>query len=275
VLREQLAAARPNVLVVFGDDQGEAFDFSNFPAFAVYVGDQFEGELSAGDFARYGANRGGTGPHTGVLVGHPALATAILTGVMERGFDPGFLMEPPKPEEGMGHAFMRPVESLTDMRIPVVPVLVNCFFAPQPSAARCYAFGQAVLEAIEAYPEDLRVAVVGSGGLWHTPGTPDAYLDEAFDHAILDRLRAGDVRGMAECFDSYCVPEGDRSQDISQRSRLSTGMPSHGGPQSGTREVCNWIAASVAAEGQETVVVDYVPVYASPIGISFTYWLAA
>ena len=44
-LRARLAAAAPDVLVVFGDDQLECFDFTNFPTFAVYVGETFEGAL--------------------------------------------------------------------------------------------------------------------------------------------------------------------------------------------------------------------------------------
>jgi hypothetical protein len=44
-----------------------------------------------------------------------------------------------------------------------------------------------------------------------------------------------------------------------------------GGPQGGTREIANWIAAAAAA-GKPATVVDYVPVYASPIGCGFAYW---
>src|SRR5688572_15323123 len=46
-LRTRLAEARPDVLVIFGDDQMECFNFSNFPSFAVYVGEEFEGALSS------------------------------------------------------------------------------------------------------------------------------------------------------------------------------------------------------------------------------------
>ena len=43
-LREKLAEVRPDVLLVFGDDQNEIFDFNNHPSIAVYVGDSFEGK---------------------------------------------------------------------------------------------------------------------------------------------------------------------------------------------------------------------------------------
>ena len=85
-------------------------------------------------------------------------------------------------------------------------------------------------------------------------------------------MEAGDARAMAEHFDQYQVPDGDRSQDMRQRGRGSTGMPGPGGPQGGTREVCNWIAAAAAADGAPATIVDYIPVYASPIGAGFAYW---
>ena len=262
-LRAKLAAAAPDVVVVFGDDQLECFDFRNYPSFAVYVGERFEGALAAGGSAQ--------------VPGHPELGIALLTGLMRRGFDPAFCQDMPKPDRGIGHAFLRPAESLTDLAapLPIVPVFLNCYYAPQPSALRCYELGVAVRAAIEEYPGALRVAVVGSGGLWHTPRAADAYLDEAFDRAMLDCMAQGDARGMARHFDAYQVPAGDRSQVAGERGRGATGMPGASGPQGGTRETCNWIAAAAVADGHPATIVDYVPVYASPLGAGFAYWPAA
>jgi hypothetical protein len=260
-LRERLAAAAPDVVVIFGDDQLECFDFTNFPAFAVYAGEAFEG-----------ARIGGVGRAR--IAGHPALATALLGGLMRRGFDPAFSLDMPRPERGVGHAFVWPAESLTDLTTPIVPVFINCYYAPQPTAMRCYQLGRAVREIVDAQPGDLRVAVVGSGGLWHTPRAIDAYLDEAFDRAMLGYLAAGDVLGMARHFDAYEPPPGDRSQAVGERGRAATGLPTSGGPQGGTREICNWIAAAAVADGKPATIVDYVPVYASPIGAAFAYWPA-
>ncbi len=258
VLREKLAAAAADVCVVFGDDQLECFDFTNLPSFAVYVGESFEGSVSTGERVK--------------LAGHPDLAVALVTGLMRRGFDPAFCLDMPKPEGGVGHAFLRPAESLTDFTTPLVPVFVNCYYAPQPTAARCHQLGLAVREIIAEHPGELRVAVVGSGGLWHTPRATDAYLDEAFDRTILRYMAAGDAKGMARYFDAYRIPAGDRSQDVGVRGRSATGMPGPGGPQGGTREICNWIAAAAVADGKAATLIDYVPVYASPIGAAFAYW---
>jgi hypothetical protein len=257
-LKGRLAAARADVIVIFGDDQLECFDFRNYPTFAIYAGEKFEGALGGGG--------------TAAVPGHPPLAGALLTGLMRRGFDPAFSLDMPKPERGIGHAFLRPAESLTDFTTPIVPVFLNCYYAPQPTATRCYELGAAVREIVDEHPGDLRVAVVGSGGLWHTPRAKDAYLDEAFDQAILAAMAAGDAAGMARCFDDYVVPPDDASQLIGAPGPGTTGLPDSSGPRGGTRETCNWIAAAAVVEGRPATVVDYVPLYASPIGAAFAYW---
>ena len=114
--------------------------------------------------------------------------------------------------------------------------------------------------------------MLGSGGLWHTPRRDYAWLNEAFDEALLAHMARGDIKAMAACFDEYKVPAGDASQDIGTRGREVTGMPGFGGPQGGTRETCNWIAAAGAVEGTTATIVDRVPIYASPIDAAFAYF---
>ena len=270
VLREKIAELEADVLVVFSDDQLECFDFNNYPAFAVYVGGEFRKSPrqpttpQMGRFAEPGQS----------LPGHPELAVGILSGVMARGFDPAFCMDMPKPDRGLAGGVIRSVEELTDLATPVVPIMMNLYFAPQVTGMRSYQFGRAVREVIDEYPDDLRVAVVASGGLWHTPGMPGAWLNEEFDRETLARLEAGDARGMAEHFDAYEIPADDTSQDTSQRARAITGMPSPGGPALGTRETCAWIAAAAVTDGRPTTIVDYIEVYASPVGNAFAYCVA-
>ena len=269
-LRRKVAEAGPDVIVVFGDDQLECFDFSNYPAFSIFVGEEFEGALTSEDTPIGGL--ASAPPRKARLKGHRELGVALLTGLMKRGIDPAFCMDMPRPEEGIGHAIMRPAQSLTDLKTPIVPVLINCYYAPQPTAGRCYQVGRAVRQIIEEFPGGLRIALVGSGGLWHTPRKNDAWLNEEFDEALLAHMARGDIKAMASCFDEYRVPEGDASQDIGTRSREVTGMPGFGGPQGGTRETCNWIAAAGAVEGTTATIVDRVPIYASPIDAAFAYF---
>lgn len=264
-LREKLAAARPDAVIVLGDDQSECFDFTNHPAFAIYAGEEFEGFLAPRDL-----NVGTRDPNVrqrATLKGHPQMAVSLLTGLMERNFDPAFCLDMPKPEVGIGHAILRPAESIIPEGTPIVPILLNCYYAPQVTGRRAYGLGKAVREVIDETPGDLRVAVVGSGGLWHAQGNGPAYLDEEFDGRILSYVEKGDASAMADYFDAYELPEGHPSE----RSRSTTGMPAPGGPFGGSRETCNWIAAAAVAEGVPETVIDYVPVYASPIGVAFAY----
>ena len=68
------------------------------------------------------------------------------------------------------------------------------------------------------------------------------------------------------------MPEGDSSQRSGAPGPGTTGLPDAGGPRGGTRETCNWIAAAAVAEGRPATIVDYVPLYASPIGAAFAHW---
>ena len=267
VLRERIAELKADVLVVFSDDQLECFDFNNYPAFAVYVGEHFKKSPREPRFPMIGRHA----KPGQAFNGHPKFAVGVLTGVMSRGFDPAFCMDMPKPDRGLAGGIIRSIEELTDFSMPIVPIMMNLYYAPQVSGLRSYQFGKAVREVINEYPSDIRVGVVASGGLWHTPGMPGAWLNTDFDRKTLERLAAGDARGMAEHFDSYVIPDDDTSQNTSARGRVITGMPSPGGPALGTRETCAWIAAAGVTEGRPTTIVDYIDVYASPVGNAFAY----
>ena len=57
-----------------------------------------------------------------------------------------------------------------------------------PSRMEGVDINEAVREVIDEYPDNIRVAIVGSGGLWHTPGRPGAWLNVDFDQKTLDLL---------------------------------------------------------------------------------------
>jgi hypothetical protein len=270
-LREKVADCNPDVIVIFGDDQREYLDFYVYPPLAIYADEDFRGALSGDDLRRYLSPNDKRQSPRRTVKGHPQLAGALLRGLQERGFDPAFCLKDDNTPE-VGHAFMRPTETVTDFDIPIVPVMTNVYFAPQLSGKRCYQLGRAIREVIDEYPEDLRVAVLGSGGLWHTPGAREAYLDEDFDRRSLKYIEDGDALGAASFFDSYQVPEGDLSQPLHERSRTATGLPPSCGPQGGTREFCNWIAAAAVVDGKPARLLDYVPIYSSPVGAGFAYW---
>lgn len=273
ILRERLREARPDVLLIFGDDQLEQFTFDNLPAFCVFVGDSISGYRISPFFGlpvgRERPLRPKTPEHWVTLQGHPPLARRLVSELVARRFDMAFSAS--GGEAGLGHAFTRPFESLAPgAALPVVPVYINCYYGPQPTAQRCFELGRAIREIVDAWPSATRVAVIGSGGLWHTPMGRNAYIDRDFDRRILAALARGDARAMADIFDSR-RPEVDPN-DPDELVRVSGGTGMVLGLGSGSGEIRNWIAASAVVDGTPGTVVDYVDINASPVGAGFAYW---
>jgi protocatechuate 4,5-dioxygenase beta chain len=60
---------------------------------------------------------------------------------------------------------------------------------PPPTGHRCYMLGRAIRRAVASYPEDLRVVIMGTGGMSHQISGPRAGLiNSKFDKAYLDGL---------------------------------------------------------------------------------------
>lgn len=276
VLRRTLDAAKPDVIILFGDDQSEQFDFTNYPALEIFAGESFSGFKISGKFGlpvprRERESRPKNSEHWATTPGHPGMARWLITQLMEEGFDISFSLALPRPEEGIGHAFMRPSFYLApNYDIPTVPFFVNCYFGPQPMGRRCVELGRAVRRCILRMPGDLRVAVVGSGGLWHTPMHPQSILEAEFDAAILDAVRQGDATAMGAYFDSR-RPAVDPN-DAAALNLASGGTNMMLGLGGGSGETRNWIITAAVVDGLRGTVVDYLPVYASPVGLAFAYW---
>jgi protocatechuate 4,5-dioxygenase beta chain len=76
-----------------------------------------------------------------------------------------------------------------DWPVKVVPVSINTVQHPLPSAARCLKLGQAIGRAIESYPADCNVLVVGTGGLSHQlDGKRAGFINKEFDLLCLEKL---------------------------------------------------------------------------------------
>ena len=237
VLRRKLKAWAPDVLVLVGDDQHENILDDAMPPFAIYVGEEFEASVSLAYFNEpKSANRTAYRTDQGIAQG-------LVEKLMEAGFDPAY-SKSLRYEGGLGHAFARVLKFLTpDANLPVVPIMVNTYYPPAPSAKRCVAFGQALAEALRKAPEKSKVVVVGSGGLSHT------IIDEALDRSVLNAMKANDLAALS-AVPAYSL-------------------------MAGTSEIRNWFITAAAADRPATIV-DYVPCYRIPTGIGcamgFAYW---
>ena len=249
-LRGQLAAYRPDALLMIGDDQGDMFDAANTPTFAVYTGD----EPLWGRSARDAYDVPPSERTRLVFRPHAGLARHLLDGLLERGFDVANLakFEPRgNPARGVSHMVSNLVPEVDpELQIPLVCVFVNEYYPPLPSAARCARLGEAIADVLRDRPE--RVAIYASGGLSHYPGMYNAgWIDQPLDRWILERLQRNDVAALEHLFtfDSDTL-------------------------RSGTGEVRAWISVAAAMRRPATVV-DYVPAHCTQTGCGFVYWPAA
>jgi protocatechuate 4,5-dioxygenase beta chain len=182
-----LRAAAPDVLVIYTDDHFNTFFLDNFPTFAVGVADRTSGP-----------NDQTVMPSYRVAV-EASLADHVRARTIGDGFDVSLAQD-----FELDHSIMVPLHFLTpDMSIPIVPFFINGLVPPLPSSHRCYALGQAVRAAIEDWPHDRRVAVIGSGSFsleiggpkippGERAGTPDPdWARRVQDH--LEHARVGDL----------------------------------------------------------------------------------
>ena len=194
-----LAQRRPDVLVFFYTDHATSFFFDLYPTFALGVSAQYP-------IADEGAGVRPLPP----IMGHPELAAHIAESLVNDEFDIAVFQE-----RALDHGCHSPLPLLwphsPDWPGAIVPIAVNVLQYPLPTAMRCYKLGRAVRRAIQSYPEDLKVVVVGTGGLSHQihgerTGFNDTEWDREFLHLIehdpaqLARLRHVDLieRGGAE-----------------------------------------------------------------------------
>jgi 2,3-dihydroxyphenylpropionate 1,2-dioxygenase len=147
--RDELAKAKPDALVVIGSNHFRGFFLDLMPAFTIGVGRCF----AAGE----------SGTPAGEVPVHTELARHISDSLVESGFDAAFSLK-----LNIDHGLSHSLQYLTpDLDIPIVPVVINMFAPPLPTMRRSYDFGEAIGAAIRAFPQDMRIGVVASGGLSH------------------------------------------------------------------------------------------------------------
>jgi hypothetical protein len=237
-MADTLAKVKPDVAIIFGDDQHESFHDDNMPSIAIYHGATVD-DAPAGGGAR-DANIDNSPKERVTHPGDAEFGQYLIEQLIANEFDVARTNKLPEGRRDgtIGHAFYYVYRRLMDNKvIPHVPVMVNTYYPPNaPTAMRSYNFGKALRKAIEDWDTDNRVAIFASGGLSHT------VIEEDLDARILDGLKNDDVKKLTDY------------PDIRFRA--------------GTSEIKNWIALAGVMSGTSLApsIIDYVPCYRTEAG---------
>ena len=188
--REWIKEVNPDVCVVVFNDHASAFSLEFIPTFGLGVGAKFQPADQG-----YGRRKVPT------VTGHPPLAWHLAQSLILNEFDITIINE-----MDVDHGMTVPMSVMWGEQdpnaetwpVPCIPVIVNVIQYPPPTGRRCFKLGQAIRKAIESYPDELRVVVIGTGGMSHQLGGERAGLtNPEFDVAFLDRLTS-DPQGLAD-----------------------------------------------------------------------------
>jgi len=243
-IRDNLKRAGADAVLLIGDDQAENFTADNMPQLLVYTGEDYIADDWDRKLAVTTAN-------------HVAVAKAIVAGCVEEGFDVCWSDEF---REGklVSHAHAEPILYLIrESGVPVVPVFVNAVHPPAPSAARCYAFGQALARVIARDLGDHRIVLCASGGLSHfSPSHPWAHhvggryvgdIAVEFDRKIVALMREG---------------RGEKLAGFTSRELI----------EHGEAELRQWIVMLGAVGRVKPEFLVYEPLYRSIMGMGVGWW---
>jgi aromatic ring-opening dioxygenase catalytic subunit (LigB family) len=240
-LRRRFEAAKPDVIVGIANDHMLNMPIKSPPDFCIGTAAQWTGPAEFfRDWLKLDEYRVGGRPDVAAAIERRALADGVA--MMHAGallFDDNWSV---------------PLHYLTPKHdVPLVPINMSCINPPIPGPRTSYRAGEVIARAIaEDLPSDLRVALIGTGGLSHEPGGERYFqVDEAFDRWFLDLLASGDV------------------ERILTEASVERMEAAGGG---GTAELMAWIVALAGARDKHADPVFYVPAVEMRCGIGAVTW---
>lgn len=166
-----------DLLFMIFNDHITSFFFDHYSAFALGVDDQYRTADEGGGARDYPPARG-----------HAGLARHIGHALVADEFDMSFFQHKP-----LDHGCFSPLSMISPdaagWQGSIVPLQVGVLQLPIPNARRCYKLGKSLRKAIQSYPEDLKVAIVATGGLSHqVHGERCGFNNVAWDNEFLELL---------------------------------------------------------------------------------------
>lgn len=175
--REWLKQQAPDVVFLVYNDHATVFDLNLIPTFAIGTADEYQPADE------------GWGPRpVPVIEGYGELGWHIAESLVLDEFDITVVNK-----MDVDHGLTVPLSITCGQpeRWPfkVVPLAVNVVQYPVPTGNRCFNLGRAIRRAIDAWDEDIRVAIFGTGGMSHQlHGERAGLTNPEWDQRFLDDL---------------------------------------------------------------------------------------
>lgn len=184
-IQKRLVELEAETIIIIGDDHYENFGPKCIPTCLVVTG---EVDISA--HAQL------MGIPNGVIKNNEGLAKHIVIQGFDDRIDWAF-----SKSLGVDHSVGVPyhmcIRALENVSI--VPIFLNAVVSPLISNQRSYELGESIRRAIDSWPGNERVVILGTGGLSHWVGSPGmGFINEAWDRKIMALVEAGDVQAIID-----------------------------------------------------------------------------
>ncbi|MDX2485809.1 MAG: class III extradiol dioxygenase family protein [Pseudodonghicola sp.] len=178
-IRDWLEEHKPDIAINIYNDHGLGFFLDKMPTFAIGAAQEYRNE-----------DEGWGIPQLPPFPGAPELSWHIIERMVEQEFDITSCQE-----LAVDHGFVVPMQLFwpgapdnPDMPR-TIPISANTVQHPIPTLKRALDFGKALRRAIESYPEDLKVVVLGTGGLSHQlDGERAGFINKEFDQYCMEKI---------------------------------------------------------------------------------------
>lgn len=177
-VKEWLRDKQPDVLVYIYNDHMTAFFADHYSHFALGIGESYGA-----------ADEGGGARDLPRIEGDPALAQHLAMALVADEFDLSYFQG-----KDLDHGAFSPLSVLLDYDdkgwdARLLPIQCGVLQFPIPNPRRFWKFGRTLRRAIQSYPQDIKVAIVGTGGLSHqVHGERCGFNNTPWDLEFMERL---------------------------------------------------------------------------------------
>lgn len=198
-----IAEVGPDVVICVYNDHATQFDLRLIPTFALGCAARFQP-----------ADEGWGARPVPVVEGEPELAWHIAQSLVLDEFDITIVNEM-EVDHGLTVPLSLMFGKVEAWPCPVIPLAVNVVQFPPPTGRRCFELGKAIRRAVESFPKDLKVVILGTGGMSHQLQAERAGLiNRDFDNRFLDLLETDPVAATRITHTEYLRESGSEGIEL-------------------------------------------------------------